>query len=303
MRSRAWRSLGVTWLVVWGAVAPDALPRPAAADENATQVLIVVGPSRHPPGTHEVAAGARLVKYALEHAQGVRPVRAQIVDAWPQDRTVLDAAATLVFCGDIFPGETLPEPEKIRAELAQRMDRGCGIVCLHYATGLRAQHVTAEGDHPLLRWLGGYFATGCTHHRSVARVVPATLVPETGDHPVLRGWKEFFLDDEPYWNNYFGPQGPAANVTPLVTALLPPDQPKKEIVGWAVQRADTGRGVGLVVPHFFRNWQIDDLRMLTLNAICWTAKLEIPAGGVKSTLPDLATFQPESVQPQPRPKP
>jgi type 1 glutamine amidotransferase len=265
-------------------------------------VLIVVGPSSHPPGTHEVAAGARVMEYLVEQAEGVDRLAAAVVHAWPADRQWLEPVKTVVFTGDIFPGETLPNAAQVKADLAAMMDRGCGIVCVHYATGLRAAHVTEQGDHPLLHWMGGYFATGCNHHKSVARVVPATLSPEPGDHPVLRGWQAFTFDDEPYWNNYFGPQGPAGNVTPLVTAMLPPDQPKKEIVGWAVQRADTGRGVGLVVPHFFRNWQLEDLRILTLNAICWTAKLEIPAAGVKSTLPDLATFQPESVEPQPRPK-
>ena len=183
------------------------------------------------------------------------------------------------------------------------MDRGCGLVCVHYATGLRGEHVGEDGAHPLLGWLGGYFATGgCTHHRSVARIVPATLTPEKVDHPVLRGWKEFHFDDEPYWNNYFGKDGPARNVTSLVSTMLPPEAPNKETVVWAVQRADGGRGVGLVIPHYFRNWQIDDLRTLILNSIFWTARCEIPAEGVKTTLPDLAVFEPASVEPKPRPK-
>jgi hypothetical protein len=119
---------------------------------------------------------------------------------------------------------------------------------------------------------------------------------------VLRGWRAFTFDDEPYWNNYFGQGGPAANVTPLVTAMLPPEDPKKEIVAWAAQRSDGGRGLGIVVPHFFRSWKIDDLRTLMLNGICWTAKLDIPPEGVKSSLPDLGQFGASSVEPQPRAK-
>ncbi len=149
----------------------------AAADAPQPLVLIVVGPSQHPPGTHEVPAGARVMEYMLEHAEGVPPVAAEIVDQWPQDKRVLDNVKSIVFTGDIFPGETLPNPEAIKADLTALMARGCGIVCVHYATGLRAQNVTADGDHPLLRWMGGYFATGCEHHRSVARVVTATLTP------------------------------------------------------------------------------------------------------------------------------
>ena len=34
---------------------------------DATRILIVVGPTNHPPGTHEVAAGGRLMKYCLEN--------------------------------------------------------------------------------------------------------------------------------------------------------------------------------------------------------------------------------------------
>jgi hypothetical protein len=54
------------------------------------------------------------------------------------------------------------------------------------------------------------------------------------------------------------------------------------------------------VPHYFRNWRIDDLRTLILNSIAWSAKVEIPAEGIVSSLPDLAHFQPDSVDPKPR---
>lgn len=280
---------------------PAAWTSPALqAADQVKNVLIVVGPSTHPPGSHEVAAGARVMEHCLRQVEGVHT---NVSQGWPDDTKLVSDAATIVFIGDIFPPEMLPNRDQIIAELSTAMDRGCGIVCVHYATGLRGQHVAENGDHPLLKWMGGYFATGgCTHHRSVARIVPATLTPEKVDHPVLLGWKEFHFDDEPYWNNYFGKEGPAANVTSLVTTMLPPEAPKKETVVWAVERADGGRGVGLVIPHYFRNWQIDDMRTLILNAICWSAKCAIPAAGIKTSLPDLATFGPESVEPKPRAK-
>jgi type 1 glutamine amidotransferase len=243
-----------------------------------------------------------LLKHCLENTANTPPGSVSVIDRWPEQRSELDGIATIVFIGDRFPPERMEDPARIKADLAAMMDRGCGMVCVHYATGLQADHVAADGDHPLLRWIGGYFATGCKHHRSVARVCTATLEPAAGDHPVLRGWRSFTIDDEPYWNNYFGPDGPAANVTPLVTAMLPPEEPQQEIVAWAVQRADGGRGVGVVVPHFYRNWQVADLRTMILNAVCWTARMEIPAAGVQTELPELAGFQPVSVQPRPRPK-
>jgi hypothetical protein len=84
--------------------------------------------------------------------------------------------------------------------------------------------------------------------------------------------------------------------------MLPPESPKREVVAWAVSREDGGRGVGVVMPHFYRNWKIDELRTLILNSIVWAAKREVPADGVKVALPDLAQFEPAAVDPQPRPQ-
>jgi len=90
----------------------------------------------------------------------------------------------------------------------------------------------------------------------------------------------------------------------LATSMLPPEDPKREAVSWCIERPDGGRGMGIVMPHFFRNWQNEDLRRFILNGIVWTAKLEVPEGGVQTTLPDLATFEPSSVDPKPpAPKP
>ena len=78
--------------------------------------------------------------------------------------------------------------------------------------------------------------------------------------------------------------------------MLPPESPKRETVAWCVERSDSGRGFGIVMPHFYKNWRVGDLRRLILNGIVWTAKIEVPAGGVKTNLPNLADFNPDSVE-------
>jgi hypothetical protein len=55
------------------------------AQTSPPRVAIVVGPSSHPPGTHEEAAGARLMKYCLENMIGGPSVTAQVWDQWPDD--------------------------------------------------------------------------------------------------------------------------------------------------------------------------------------------------------------------------
>jgi type 1 glutamine amidotransferase len=279
------------------AILASACARVRAA-ESAPRVLIVVGPSNHPPGTHEVAGGGRLLKHCLE-AIGKPELKADVVSEWPADGEKAFAdVASVVFIGDLFPPEVMPDRDTVMKHLGAMTKRGCGIVCIHYATGLEAKHVTTEGDHPLLHWTGGYFATRCNHHKSVARVFKeATIEPTKADHPVLRGWKSFTLHDEPYINNFFGKDGPDKTVTALATAMLPPEKPNRETVAWAAVRPDGGRGVGVVMPHFYRNWQLEDLRTLVLNAIVWTAKQEVPKDGARVKLPDLATFKPAAVEP------
>jgi type 1 glutamine amidotransferase len=154
--------------------------------------------------------------------------------------------------------------------------------------------VPADGDHPLLRWLGGYFANKtCAHHQGIARVFKeAVIKPVAPSHPISRGWSEFVLHDEPYINNYFGKNNnlPGENVTILATSLLPPESPKEEPVSWCIQRPDGGRGFAIVMPHFYKNWSDDELRCFILNGIVWTAGLEVPDRGVRTEKPELQRY-------------
>lgn len=267
------------------------------------RILIVAGPSSHPPGTHEVSAGARLLKHCVEHMTNVPGVQADLFYDWPTDAALLAAVRSVVFIGDIFPPMRLPDPPRILQSLGAMMARGCGITCLHYATGLRADDVAPDGEHPLLHWTGGYFATANRHHQSVAKVFPAcTITPAALKHPIARGWKEFTVPEEPYYKNYFGPDGNkmAASVTALATSMLPPDAPRRETVAWCTERKDGGRGVSIVMPHFYRNWKSEDMRRFILNGVVWSAKLPVPRGGVQTASPDLEAFTPDSVDPKPR---
>lgn len=265
--------------------------QPSRADD-VHRILVVVGPSTHPPGSHEVAAGGRVMKHCLERAENLTGFKVDVVNGWP-DEAQRAAAHTVVFIGDTFPANRLPNPEQNLADLEAMMARGCGIVCVHYATGLLGQDVTETGDHPLLRWLGGYFANrSCPHHESFAKIFPeATITPAASEHPILRGWSQFTLHDEPYYNNYFGPGNRLApNVTALATSQLPPNDPQTETVAWCVERNDGGRGFGIVMPHFYKNWRNNDLRCFILNGIVWTAGADVPIGGVESQSPNLSNF-------------
>jgi len=187
---------------------------------QAKHVLIIVGPDGHGPGSHEPIAGARLLKHCVETLDNANGHTAEVVAKWPA-KEQQQRADTVVFLGDTFPANRFDDAARNLADLHQMMKRGCGIVCIHYATGLKKEDVSATGEHPLLGWMGGYFANpGSVHHVSYARIFEkARITPTASKHPILRGWSEFVVKDEPYGNNYFGPDDnkPAPNVTILAT--------------------------------------------------------------------------------------
>ena len=291
----------ILWMIAVSAAA--AACQAFAADGGAAQparkkIVFISGPCPHSPGSHEAEAGARVMKYCLEHAPGLPRIETAAFSAWPADDHVLRGAAAVVFTGDLFPPERFPERDRAMAALRELMAEGCGIVCLHYALGLDAKTVADDGTHPLLDWLGGYYAANCKHHKSSGGFCEKIEYrPAAGNHPMLRGWRAFSFQGESYWDMYFGKQGPLPAVVPIATSMLPPEEPKPQITAWAFERKDGGRGVGLSPPHYFREWRSDDLRTLVLNGIVWAAKIEVPAAGVQCKLPDLSTFEPKSVEP------
>ena len=54
------------------------------------------------------------------------------------------------------------------------------------------------------------------------------------------------------------------------------------MLAWAVERPDGGRGFGFTGAHTHKNWGDPNFRKLVLNAILWTAKLDVPSEGVES---------------------
>lgn len=58
----------------------------------------------------------------------------------------------------------------------------------------------------------------------------------------------------------------------------------REVLAWASERPQGGRGFGCTGAHFHKNWENDDFRKLMLNALVWTSGLDVPMDGVSSSL-------------------
>lgn len=283
LRGVRWLALGMVCLAALPAVAEEAAP-------PKTKILFIAGNPSHGPGEHEHRAGCTLLAKCLE--EGLPQVDAVVsYYGWPKDESIFDGVAAVVQYCDGGEGHMVNK----HAEFAQSLvDKGVGMVCLHYAV---EEPKGPMGDK-FLQWIGGYFEPDWSvnpHWMAHFEKLP--------DHAITRGVQPFSIQDEWYYHMRF-PEG-MTNVTPILTALPPadslsrPDGPHSgnpavraavaagevQHVAWCIERPDGGRGFGFTGGHFHHNWQNDDFRKLVLNAIAWTAKIEIPAGGVQSATP------------------
>jgi hypothetical protein len=86
-------------------------------------------------------------------------------------------------------------------------------------------------------------------------------------------------------------------VTPILVAT-PPDEKRgtaaakshpgrPEVVAWAFERPDGGRGFGFTGGHVHKNWGDASFRRLVVNAMLWSAHIEIPGGGARVNIDPL----------------
>jgi type 1 glutamine amidotransferase len=261
-------------------ITPGAQDAPAARSKKI--VLIADAPDGHAPGTHEYAKGVRLLKYCLDTSPNLKGIRTEAYfNGWPDDPATLDDADAIVLYTTgadkgkhpLLQGDRLEQVRKL-------MKRGSGLVCLHYTLYLPND----RGGPEFLEWIGGYNdyqANYSTHQVTEHNPPPAT--PATSSHPISRGWKEFSTRNEFYIRQRF--REGDKRLVPILATLLPVDKPERQVIAWAVQREDGGRGFGFTGGHFHSNWYLEDFRKLVLNAIVWTARSEVPPQGVESWLP------------------
>lgn len=103
----------------------------------------------------------------------------------------------------------------------------------------------------------------------------------TPDHSIARGVQPFTMKEEFYYNLRFKPKDESLKPIWVVPALNG-REPDGRIVAWARERPEGGRGFGTTAGHFYDNWKHASFRKLLLNALVWTAKVEVPADGVEA---------------------
>ncbi|WP_077036494.1 ThuA domain-containing protein [Pelomonas sp. KK5] len=225
----------------------------------AASIVLIAGSGHEGPGRHEYAAGVAQIAGWLKEALPQVPVR--ISQGWPAD---LGDASTLVIYTDGAESHPLNDPARRRAfEAAMR--RGVGVVALHQAS---------TGDPALRPWLGAVRPGLFDRTTETARLQPAP------DSPITRGLRTIEVNDEFYPTLDFAP-----GAVPVLSATLHPqyregkpvlaDTAESRTVAWSYQRPDGGRAFGYTGAHFLAS--LAPLRSVLVNAIAWTAGLELPA--------------------------
>jgi len=238
-------------------------------------------------GNHEFLAGAiylaRTINANYPNAWCVVYTKAK----WPKDLKHADTIIVLLNHGG----------SSVNAAVKEAVERGAGFAAIHYGVEVNK----GEQGENYLKWLGGYFEPFWS--------VNPWWTPEFKElpkHEITRGVKPFSINDEWYYHMRFveGMKG----VTPILSAVPPaktvtdrykegqkaeshsgnPDVLKEvqagkaQVMAWAYERPDKGRGFGFTGLHKHDNLADDNFRTLLLNAVAWVSKLEVPEKGVPS---------------------
>lgn len=283
----------------------------ASAFAEKQVVVMIAGKPSHGPGQHEHNAGVLLFKKCLEQAAADKvEVITHLNGEWPNAETMAKADTILIY-SDGGAGHPALQDDRLKT-LDREMQRGCGFVCIHYAV----EPTIEKGGSEFIDWLGGCFEINWSVNPHW--VADFSKLP---DHPISNGVKPFSTNDEWYFHMRF--RRNMSGVTPILSAVPPPetmtrkDGPhsgnpvvreavkagKPQHVAWAVEREDGGRGFGFTGGHFHRGWANGDQRKLVLNAILWTAKAELPANGVETTLTEEELNANQDPKPERKPAP
>ena len=259
--------------------------------EPKKKVVFISGKPSHGRMKHEHRAGNMILAKRLNES-GL-PIEAVVLEdiGYPKNESILEGADTIViFCTG--HGNHLLNPKL--NEFDALMKKGTGVVMIHWAT----EAVSGVPGDKFLQWMGGF----CDLNWSVNPHWKPNFKPRK--HAIWNGVQPFSVDDEWYYHMRFIED--RTGFTPILTDVPPMDTLKRpdgmrsgnpavrkavangesQHVGWAYERPEGGRGFGFTGGHNHDSWQDDNYRKIMLNAILWTAGMEVPKKGVTSSAPD-----------------
>ncbi len=258
--------------------------------EEPRKILLIGGSKSEGPGRHDYPNAVRVLDRLLSSSPDLEGIPGLDIDShpdgWPHDSAFAGASTVVWYFDGLDKHPLLAAGRRERFQALMRA--GVGLVVLHQATTVPG----AEQDLDLPRWLGGARYGMFDRATEMAEITPANP-----GHPVSRGLAAFTYLDEFYptirWH------GTGGALTPILTARLHVEwregrdlvirDPVMSTVAWVYERPDGGRAFGFTGAHYLAALDQPFVRKMLLNAIAWTAHIEVPAGGMRSLHPDAAT--------------
>ena len=285
------------WVAVAGALVIATIPV-RGADKR---IVLIAGKPSHPPGMHEFRAGCLLFQKALASTPGVT---VQVYDGgWPSkmvdgarvdDSAALDNADAVLIYADGGRGHPAIQSERLKI-VEGLAAKGVGLGFAHYAVEVPTG-VPGDAMH---RFIGGFY-----EDKFSVNPMWKPAFDKLPDHPVTRGVEPFATHDEWYFNMRWTSEPTVkARITPILVATpsdevrkgpyvfpkgpydhVVADSGKAETMMWVYEGPNGGRGFGFTGGHTHANWGDPNQRKIMLNALLWTAKVDVPARGVEDRI-------------------
>lgn len=258
MTTKKLLSVLATAMLCLAAAAP-AVPADPASGKG--RVLLIGKQPDHPYASHMYLHTCRLLSECLK----LNGVESSVSDGWPKDPAALQDVKSIVVYTSPAAELLLDGPQ--RDEVVRTLDAGVGLVTIHWASSVNKQEFDRLGER-WLSYLGGTWISnvGLSGGKSELK----QLVPQ---HPICRGWSNYEINDEYYLNPTI-----TERAQPLLQVTT---QGKELIVGWCCERAADGRSYATTLGHPYRNFELEAFRRAIVNAILWTAHLEVPEAGAR----------------------
>ena len=235
------------------------------AEKAKTRILFIGKNPDHPYGSHMYLHTCGVLAKCVELTPGIETV---VSNGWPKDARMLEGVKAIVVYTSPAAELLLEGPH--RGQVDELMKKGVGLVTIHWASSINKNNLERLGP-TWLSYLGGTWVSnvGLSSGKSPLK----QLIP---DHPICRGWKEYEIEDEYYLNPVIKQAKPLLQVKERKGADV--------VVGWAFERPDGGRAFGTTLGHPYKNFQIEAFRRMLVNAILWSAQVEIPKTGAPVNL-------------------
>ncbi len=260
-----------------------------------TRIALVADTDSHGArGNHEFVAAAVYLARTINAQYPKAYAAVYTRQKWPKDLSFADAIVVLMNHGG----------SSVNPTVKATVGKGAGFMAIHYGVEVNKGE---QGKH-YLQWLGGYFETFWS--------VNPFWTPEFKSipkHATTRGVKPFKINDEWYYHMRFvegmkgvtpilaavpplssvhwkeGQKPGSHNGNPAVYAAVKAGDP--QVMAWAYERPDKGRGFGFTGLHKHENLGNDNMRTLLCNAVAWVAKLPVPENGIQTKTLDRSALE------------